>query len=188
MPRSGEDARRRLRQAALELFAERGYDATTTAEIAARAGVTERTFFRHFPDKREALFDGEAAFRDALAAGVAAAPAGADPLAALQAAFRAVEPMLIESRAFSGPRAALVARTPALQERVLTKTAGLTAALAAALTRRGVPPAIATLAANIGMAAFDQAATAWFTTPGTSLATHLDQAFAALRALAKPLP
>ena len=59
MPRSGDEARRRLQQATLELFQQKGFDATTAAEIAERAGVTERTFFRHFADKREALFDGE---------------------------------------------------------------------------------------------------------------------------------
>src|SRR6185312_2499630 len=125
MPRSGADARRRLREAALELFRERGYDATTTAEIAARAGVTERTFFRHFPDKREALFDGEAAFRAALSDGVLSAPADATPMAALLHAFAAVEQMLVDNRAFSVPRAEVIARSPALQERVLMKTAGL---------------------------------------------------------------
>ncbi|MDE3177201.1 MAG: helix-turn-helix transcriptional regulator, partial [Pseudomonadota bacterium] len=75
MPRSGEDSRRRLQKAAFDLFEERGYDQTTAAEIAARAGVTERTFFRHFPDKKEVLFAGEAAFRATLTAAVAAAPA-----------------------------------------------------------------------------------------------------------------
>src|SRR6185312_13376050 len=131
MPRSGDDARRRLREAALELFRERGYEATTAAEIAARAGVTERTFFRHFPDKREALFDGEAVFRAALSDAVLAAPADVSPMGALLRAFAAVEPMLSANRAFSEPRAALIASTPALQERMRTKTDGLVDALAA---------------------------------------------------------
>lgn len=183
MPRSGEDARRRLQQAALELFQERGYDATTTAEIAARAGVTERTFFRHFPDKREALFDGEEAFRDALAASVLAAPADAGPLAALRFAFAAVAPTLAANRAFSGPRQAVVAQSPALQERVLTKTAGLTTALASALQRRGVDPAAATLAAQVGMAAFSYAAQSWFADPDTPMDTHLARAFEVVRGL-----
>src|SRR5271154_2258351 len=126
MPRSGADARRRLQQAALELFRERGYEATTTAEIAARAGVTERTFFRHFPDKREALFDGEDAFRAALTDAVLAAPHGATPLAALLFAFRTVEQTLQNNRPVTEPRQAVIARTPALQERVRTKTSGLT--------------------------------------------------------------
>lgn len=188
MPRSGEDARRRLRDAALELFRERGYEATTAAEIAARAGVTERTFFRHFPDKREALFDGEEAFRDALTEGVLSAPADADPLAALRFAFGTVEQMLLENRGFSGPRAAVIAQTPALQERVLTKTAGLIEALAAALRRRGTPPAVASLAAQIGMAAFNYAAQAWFLDPAAGMQAHLTHAFEAVGALTAAKP
>ncbi len=183
MPRSGEDARRRLRQAALELFCERGYDATTAAEIAARAGVTERTFFRHFPDKREALFDGEEAFRDALAAAVAAAPADLDPLGALRFAFASVEQTLLDNRAFSEPRAALIAQTPALQERVLTKTAGLIAALSGALVRRGVDAGLATLAAQVGMAALNRAVVTWAADPAAGMDAHLGRAFADLRGL-----
>src|SRR5271168_4668639 len=138
MPRNREEVRRRLQQAALELFRERGYDATTTAEIAARAGVTERTFFRHFPDKREALFDGEDEFRAALADGVLSAPEDLKPMDALLYAFSSIEQILRDNRSFSEPRQEVISRTPALQERVLTKTAGLVKALAEALRRRGV--------------------------------------------------
>ena len=158
MPRSGEDARRRLQQAALELFQERGYDATTTAEIAARAGLTERTFFRHFPDKREVLFEGEEAFRVALAEGVMAAPQDLEAMEALLWAFRSVEPLLQRNRAVSEPRQRVIAQTPALQERVLTKTAALTEALAEALRRRGVEDSRAALAAQVGMALFSYGA------------------------------
>ena len=186
MPRSGDDARRRLQQATLELFQERGYEATTTAEIAARAGVTERTFFRHFPDKREALFDGEEAFRDALSDALVAAPGGMAAMEVLIAAFASVEPMLDRNRAFSEPRQALIARTPALQERVLTKTAGVTRALSVALERRGVNGAVATLAAQVGMAAFSYAARAWFDDPKTGLEAHLRCAFQELRNLTSP--
>ena len=187
MPRSGEDARRRLQQASLELFRERGYDATTTAEIAARAGVTERTFFRHFPDKREALFDGEEAFSNALSDAVAAAPGELGPMDALLCAFRSVEPMLERNRPFTEPRQDIVARTPALQERVLTKTANLTGALAAALGRRGVEDGLATLAAQVGMAALGYAAQAWFDDPKPGLDTHLRRAFDTLHHLSPTL-
>ena len=188
MPRSGDDARRRLQQATLELFRERGYDATTTAEIAARAGVTERTFFRHFPDKREALFDGEAAFRDALTDAVVEAPEGLGPMDALLHAFRSVEPMLERNRPFSEPRQEIIARTPALRERVLTKTANLTSALSAALSRRGVEDAFATLAAQVGMAVLGHAATAWFDDPTPGLDSHLGRAFETLRQLSPTIP
>lgn len=186
MPRSGEEARRRLQKAALELFRERGYEATTTAEIAARAGLTERTFFRHFPDKREALFDGEEAFRAALSDAVIAAPERLNPMGALLWAFRSVQPVLERNRPFSEPRQAVIAQTPALQERVLTKTAGLIDALSAALRRRGVEPGVASLAAQVGMAAFGYAASAWFTDPTAGLEAHLTRAFDALRALSSP--
>jgi AcrR family transcriptional regulator len=183
MPRSGADARRRLQQAALELFRERGYEATTTAEIAARAGVTERTFFRHFPDKREALFDGEDAFRAALAEAVLAAPVGATPMDALLVAFRSVERVIENNRPLTEPRQAVIAQTPALQERVLTKTAGLTDALSEALSRRGVEPALAGLAAQVGMAAFAYATRAWFYDPAPGLDAHLTRAFSELHGL-----
>jgi AcrR family transcriptional regulator len=183
MPRSGEDARRRLQQAALELFRERGYEATTTAEIAARAGVTERTFFRHFPDKREALFGGEDAFRTALSDAVLAAPQDLDPMGALLCAFRSVERTLEDNRAFSEPRQAVIARTPALQERVLMKTAGLIDALSKALRRRGVEDRVATLASQVGLAAFNYAASAWFADPTPGLEAHLTRAFDELKDL-----
>jgi AcrR family transcriptional regulator len=183
MPRSGADARRRLQQAALELFRERGYEATTTAEIAARAGVTERTFFRHFPDKREALFDGEDAFRAALSDEVLAAPEGASPIDAMLLAFRSVEQTIETNRPLTESRQAVIAQTPALQERVLTKTAGLTEALSEALSRRGVEPGRAMLAAQVGMAAFAYATRAWFYEPEPGLDAHLTRAFAELREL-----
>src|SRR6202012_6277244 len=85
MSRWEPNARGRLEQAAGELFAERGYDQTTVADIAARAGLTERTFFRHFADKREVLFSGQEQFRDRFVTAVAAAPPAATPVEALGA-------------------------------------------------------------------------------------------------------
>ena len=121
MPRNGEPARRRLQQAALELFRERGYEQTTASEIAARAGVTERTFFRHFPDKREVLFDGQITLRAALTGAIAEAPETLQPLEILYWAFRSVEQILEDNRPFSVPRQHVIANTPALQERELAK-------------------------------------------------------------------
>ena len=183
MPRSGDEARRRLRKATLELFQERGYDATTAAEIAARAGVTERTFFRHFADKREALFDGEEAFRDALEDGVLHAPPKLGPMEAVLWTFRAVLLLLEQNRAFSEPRCGIITRTPALQERVLTKTANLTGALAAALHRRGVAQDLAALAAQMGMAVLSHATAMWFDDPEAGAEAHLARAYADLWSL-----
>src|SRR5476649_2948995 len=103
MPRSREDARHRLKTAALELYRERGYDRATAAEIAAQVGVTERTFFRHFPDKREVLFDGEAALHAILSTAITEAPAALGPMAVVLSALRSIEPMLEANRPFTEP-------------------------------------------------------------------------------------
>ena len=184
MARKGEDVRGRLQQAALELYGERGYDHTTTAEIAARAGVTERTFFRHFPDKREVLFDGEPKLRLALTTAIADAPDALGPLETLLMAFRSTETMIEANRPFAEPRHHVIAATPALHERELAKMASLTSALASALQSRGVEQRLAMLAAQTGMAAFGQAALCWLENPTLSFGDHLDRAFLALRALA----
>ena len=181
MPRSGSEARRRLQQATLELFQRQGYDATTTAEIAARAGVTERTFFRHFADKREALFDGEEAFRDTLAERVVSAPRDMQAMEALLYAFRSVETLLERNRPFTEPRQKVIVETPALQERVLTKTAGLIGALSKALCQRGVEEGVAAFAAQIGMATLGHATRAWLADPTTDLSGHLAISCAELR-------
>ena len=184
MPRGGEDVRGRLQRAALELFRERGYDRTTSAEIAARAGVTERTLFRHFTDKREVLFDGQAMLGAALVERVAAAPATLGPFATLLMVFRSVTPMIEANRPFAEPRQHVIAATPALQERELAKHAALTSSLIVALQARGVDRQRAILAAQTGMAAFVQATLAWFEEPQHSLEDHLDQTFRVLKQMA----
>ena len=178
-----DDVRTRLREAALELFREHGYDRTTAAGIAARAGVTERTFFRHFPDKREVLFDGEASVRAALTSAIAEAPAGLGPIGTLFRAFRAFAPMLEANRAWSEPRHQVIAATPALHERELAKVAALTAALADALQARGVAGSAAVLAAQAGMVAFVQATLAWLDDPAVTFGERLDLAGRELKAL-----
>ena len=181
--RREDDVRIRLQRTALELFRERGYDQTTAAEIAARAGVTERTFFRQFPDKREVLFDGEATLRAVLTASIADAPDGLGPLDVLFRAFRSVQPLLESNRPFSKPRHEVISGTPALHERELAKTAALADALAAALRARGVADLPAVLAARTGMAAFVHATVSWLDDPGLDLGERLDLASRALTAL-----
>ena len=183
MPRSGADARRRLQGAALELWSERGYDATTAADIAAEAGVTERTFFRHFPDKREVLFDGAAAMQAILVGALAKAPASLKPFDALRMAFTAVEPSFENNRAYSGVRQRVIAATPSLRERELAKSAFLASALAEGLELRGVERRLAILAAEAGMAVFSHAVASWIDNPEDGLDTHLERAFKQLRAL-----
>ncbi len=178
-----DDVRTRLQSAALQLFGERGYERTTAAEIAARAGVTERTFFRHFPDKREVLFDGEAVLRGALTAAIEAAPAGLGALDTLLGAFRRVAPVIEANRPFGKPRHEVISKTPALREREIAKVAALSEALAAALRGRGVPDVRAGLAAHAGMGAFVQATLAWLDDPAGGLEARLDVAFGELRAV-----
>ena len=183
MPRNAEDARLRLRHAALELFAENGFDQTTTAQIAARAGVTERTFFRHFPDKREVLFDGQQILGTALTAAIGEAPAGLTPLQTLHRAFSSVTEMLENNRRYSEPRQRLIASTPALQERELAKAAALAGAVGEALRRRGVEKPRADLAAQAGLAVLGYALSAWFADSSIQLGDHLDRAFVELQKL-----
>lgn len=177
MAKDTDEVGMRLQRVALELFRERGYDRTTAAEIAARAGVTERTFFRYFPDKREVLFEGEAILRSALLSSIASAPVALSPLDALFRAFRSVQSLLENNRPFSVPRHEIIAATPALQEREQAKIVALADALAIALKARGATDLQSLLAARTGMAAFALATVAWLEYPGLALGERLDLVF-----------
>jgi len=129
MSRWEPDARGRLERAALELYSERGFEQTTVAEIAARAGLTERTFFRHFADKREVLFRGAGSLQDFLVTTLAGTPESVAPIDAIGAAFEAVG-FLLQDREYSRLRQAAIAGNAELQERELVKLATLSAGLA----------------------------------------------------------
>jgi AcrR family transcriptional regulator len=187
MPRNGDEVRLRLQEAALELYLERGYDKTTTADIATRVGVTERTFFRHFADKREVFFDGEAQLRDLLTGAVAAVPAGTRPLPALRAAFHQAVPLIERNLPVTERRMPVIVATPALQERALAKSAALVTVLADALRARGVPESLAALCARVGMDTYSIAIRRWRADPADDLHTHLDRAFTDLRLAANAL-
>src|SRR5689334_5121832 len=137
MTRWQPGATQRLVVAAVDLFTEQGYDATTVAQIAERAGVTKSTFFRHFPDKRELLVAGQELLSRLLTEGIAGAPADATPLAAVGAGLeRAASAMGPWNREL-GPRLkAAVAASAELQERDALKSVGMAAAMTAALTAR----------------------------------------------------
>ncbi|GAA2051098.1 TetR family transcriptional regulator [Leifsonia soli] len=179
--------RRRLEEAALELFAERGYERTTTAEIAARAGVTERTYFRHFPDKREVLFAGEQELRDVTVEALAAVPADVEPLPALRQAFHRVVPLLERNRALAELRAPIIQAAPALREREYAKAAALVDLVGSILEQRGATAYTALLAARVGMDALRVALRGWFA-DGGDLDAAVDEAFDRLRTLAGELP
>jgi AcrR family transcriptional regulator len=166
MGRWEPDARGRLAKAAMELYAERGFDQTTVAEIAARAGLTERTFFRHFSDKREVLFYGMEMLRDLLTQAVADAPASATAVDMVGAAFEAAGMMLQENRERARLRDAIVSAHAELRERELIKLAAFAAIVAEALRDRGIPEPTASLAAEAGVAVFKVAFARWISESG----------------------
>jgi AcrR family transcriptional regulator len=152
----------RLQKAALELFATRGFEQTTAAEIAQSVGLTERTFFRHFSDKREVLFHGQHHLVQAFLDGVQSAPPGASPIEIVAGALRSVASFFPqERRAHSRMRQKVIDQNPALQERERNKLADLAATFADALRSRGVDEPAATLAAQSGATVFGIAFTQW---------------------------
>ena len=161
MGRWEPDARGRLAKAALELYAEYGYEQTTVAEIAKRAGLTERTFFRHYADKREVLFSGSGELEELIVRTVAEAPESAVPLDALSAGLDAVAEAFTDRREFARRRHAVITANPELQERELIKLASMAAALAASLRGRGIAEPTASLAAEAGVAVFKVAFERW---------------------------
>jgi AcrR family transcriptional regulator len=141
-------------QAAFALYGERGFEQTTVAEIAKRAGLTERTFFRHFADKREVLFAGADALRELLVSTVAKAPGSLAPIDAAAAGLEAAGALIQEGGELARERQAIIAASAELQERELIKLASLAAALAEALRERGVDEPAASLTAEAGIAVF----------------------------------
>ena len=180
------DAQGRLVAAALELFAERGYDLTTVADVAERAGVTERTFFRYFTDKREVLFGAGQAWEDQIIAGIEDAGPSLAPLDVVAAGLVAGASLLDERRAFAVRRAAVLAATPSLQERELLKMTKLADGITLTLGKRGVADFDARLAAETGVAAFRVAFARWIADADgdLSLGEHITDVASALRALA----
>ena len=166
MGRWEPDARGRLAKAAMALYAEQGFDQTTVAEIAARAGLTERTFFRHFADKREVLFYGTEMLRDLLVRAVADVPASATAMDAVGAAFEAAGAMLQQNPDRVRLRDAIVSAHAELRERELIKLAALASAVAGALRDRGIAEPAASLAAETGVAVFKIAFARWISEPG----------------------
>lgn len=161
MGRWEPNTRERLYAAALELFSERGFEKTTVAEIAQHAGLTERTYFRHFDDKREVLFGGTEMLEAILAQVIAEAPASTGPLDAVALAAEAIGGRMQGMRPSVLRRQALVSAHDELRERELIKAARLSAACAQALRERGVATGSARLAAEAGMAAFHVAFERW---------------------------
>ena len=191
MARWEPDARGRLEKAAMDLFIERGYEHTTVGDIATRAALTERTFFRYFADKREVLFSGSKELERTIVDHIAAAPRDLPALDVLAAAYAAAGTWLENMRAIEYVRAryALVAKHAEIQERELIKLAGLASATLKALVARGVPEPTAGLAAELGLAVFKLSFERWATSrKPRDFASHVRAALAELRTLAAGTP
>jgi AcrR family transcriptional regulator len=173
MGRWEPDAVGRLQHAALELFVEHGFDTTTVAEIAARAGLTERTFFRYFSDKREVLFSGSSALTELLVKTAVDAPASASPMDAVAAALEAAGDALQARGESAKQRQIVIAANPELRERELIKMASWASALADALRQRGVPDPAAALASETGIAVFRVAFERWVEQPARRNLTRI---------------
>src|SRR5271166_6092038 len=175
MGRWEPNARGRLEQAAMELYLERGFEQTTVEEIAKRAGLTERTFFRHFADKREVLFWGQGALQELIVGALASAPDSAAPIDAVAA--------LQERRDGARQRQIVIAANAELQERELIKLASLAAAMADVLRRRGVPDSAASLTAEAGIAVFRIAFECWTSDTSQDLPQFIRESLDELKAV-----
>jgi AcrR family transcriptional regulator len=189
MGRWAPDAKGRIAKAAMELYGRQGYERTTVAEIAERAGVTERTFFRHFADKREVLFGNSHRLHDLLVGAVNNAPPSAAPMEAVEAALNAWAAVLNDrgDREYSMQRQAVLASSEELRERDLIKMATLSTSIAEALRRRGVKEPTASLTAETGIAVFKVAFLRWVNPANRKglpklLAESLEQLKVAIRA------
>jgi AcrR family transcriptional regulator len=161
MSRWKPDAEGRLIKAAITLFDEQGYDETTVAGIAESAGLTKRTFFRYFTDKREVLFKGSNELTERWIDGIKAAARGASPMASVSAGLDEVAELFADRLPFARMRSQIIAANPELQERELIKLQSLAGSIAAALRERGVSPNAAILAAQAGVTVFHVAFAHW---------------------------
>jgi AcrR family transcriptional regulator len=180
------DARGRLERAAWELYIDRGYEETTVAQIAERAGLTERTFFRHFADKREILFAGGARLQEIVVGAVAAAPDWATPLQAAAAGIEAAGARLEEARGrrFARQRQRIISSSLELRERELHKLAALAAGVAEALRERGVGDPGASILGELAVAIFRISFERWVTEiRGPELSELMREGLGELRAL-----
>jgi AcrR family transcriptional regulator len=183
MPRWDPCAEDRLREAALELFLEHGYENVTVAEITERAGLTRRSFSRYFKDKRDVLFTGSERLPAVLARSVRDADSTLAPFEAILSALVGVADMLADQATLAAQRRAVVRASPELQERGRTKFAAVTDAVADALRDRGTAESEATLLAQVGVAIFRTAFERWTDQPdNVGLPARIREAAAELAA------
>ena len=167
MGRWEPEARERLVRAALDLFSEQGYENTTCAQIAERAGLTKSTYFRHFRDKREVLFGGQDELLELIIGGITGAPESAGPLGAVEAALVAISVTFTDERRANGPRRlAVIASHDELRERDALKMAGFGRTMKDELRRRGVSDLDADVAAELGILALRRGYDVWLEAGG----------------------
>jgi AcrR family transcriptional regulator len=185
MGRWEPNARGRLEEAAMALFETRGYDRTTVEDIASRAGLTERTFFRYFADKREVLFGGAKDLERLLVDTIANVPLAGAPLDLVTVALQATASMFEERRSYARKRRGVIAAHADLRERELIKLASLGAAISQSLRRRGVAASVADLSAELGIAIFKNAFERWVDDKEQRvLSRHIQAAVQELKAVA----
>lgn len=184
MGRWQPNARGRLETAALELYAERGFEQTTVVEIAERAGLTERTFFRHYADKREVLFGGSSTLQELFATTLADLPRSTTAMDAVGTTLETVAAEFRDRHAFARQRQAVITANAELRERELVKLASLAATIADALRQRGVKEPAASLAAETGIAVFKVAFERWTASTGRrALSVFVREALTELKAV-----
>jgi AcrR family transcriptional regulator len=182
------DARERLETAALDLFVKNGYEETTVAQIADRAGLNRATFFRHFADKREVLFGGDDVLAGLFGDAVRAAPPGATLTECLRAVLTAAEvAMTPQRRAKALQRVQVVAANAEAQERGLLKHARISGSISDALRARGADELTARLGAEVGMLAFRIALERWMASEDNEFARHATAALSELQECAAKL-
>lgn len=188
MSRWAPDARERLETAALDLFVENGYEETTVAQIADRAGLNRATFFRHFTDKREVLFGGEDVLTGLFGDGIRGAAPDATVTDCLRAAFTAADAvMTAQQRTKAGKRMRMVAANTEVQERGLLKHARIAGSIGAALRARGVDELTARLAAEMGTLAYRIAVERWMASDDQPFSRHAAAALSELQTRAADL-
>ncbi|MEU6512294.1 helix-turn-helix domain-containing protein [Streptomyces sp. NPDC046942] len=166
MARWDPGTEQRLRKAAMELFQRYGYDNVTVTQIAEHAGITRRSYFRYFPDKREVLFANSDQLATAVGEAVLAADKDTSPLAAVLGALTEAGSHLAERAEHAAERHAVINSSPELQERERTKLAALSAAIQQALRQRGVAPHAAKATAQVTTIAFANGYEQWIEANG----------------------
>lgn len=181
MPRWSPDAALVLEEAAMALFAEHGYAETTVPQIAERAGLTTRTFFRHFAEKREVVFLRDRELPTAVRTILDALPSGLGSRQLVEQGLSRAAVELEQWRAPISRRDAIIGSDEHLRERELLKLDHLAAAIEQGLVARDVPAEQAHVASRVAALAFDLALRRWLDAEGSSLQDELDRAWSEIR-------